>query len=118
MSVRLAIALVLLAFAPAFAQDADAPATLRPSLRADGPASSTTTATSSTQPAPSRETPAAPPVPAFSPIPPPPTPEQCRTRCAQDYYFCLADNEIQDCAPTWGQCRLACGTSGATAPVR
>lgn len=115
MSVRLAIALVLLAFAPAFAQNADAPATLRPSVRADGPVATPTTPNA--KPA-TPATPVAPPVPAFSPIPPQPTPEQCRTRCAQDYYFCLADNEIQDCAPTWGQCRLACGTTGATAPVR
>ena len=37
---------------------------------------------------------------------------------AQTYYFCLAENEIQDCAPAWSQCRLACGTSGVTAPGR
>ena len=110
MGLRLAIALVLLAFAPAFAQDA--PATLRPSARADGPAPAAAKV-DPTQPA---AAPATPPTPAFSPIPPQPTAEQCRTRCAQDYYFCLAENEIQDCAPTWGQCRLACNKTARATP--
>jgi hypothetical protein len=112
MGLRLAIALVLLAVAPAFAQDA--PATLRPSVRADAPAP----AAAKADPAQPAQVPATPPTPAISPIPPQPTAEQCRTRCAQDYYFCLAENEIQDCAPAWGQCRLACGTAATTPPVR
>ena len=110
----IAIVVVLLAVAPAFAQDADAPATLRESIRADGPAPQSADA----EPAGATPVPATTPPPAFSPIPPPPTAEQCRTACAQTYYFCLAENEIQDCAPAWSQCRLACGTSGVTAPVR
>ena len=115
MGVRLAIALVLLAFTPAFAQDADAPATLRPSVQADGPTPAPTTpnATPATP-----TTPSPPVAPAFSPIPPQATAEQCRMRCAQDYYFCLAENEISDCAPTWGQCRLACNKTATTTPAR
>ena len=101
MGVRLAIALLLFAFAPAFAQEAPTP--MRPSIQADGPVRQSQT------PAPSA--PAAPPVPAMSPIPPPPTAEQCRTACAQTYYFCLAENEVSDCAPAWSQCRLACSAA-------
>lgn len=114
MRLRLALALVLLASVPAVAQDTAAPATLRPSIRADTPASSPATATPA-RPAAVPETPA---VPAFSPIPPQPTADQCRTRCAQDYYFCLAENEIQDCAPTWGQCRLTCSTTATASSTR
>ena len=111
MGLRLAIALVLLAVAPAFAQDA--PATLRPSVRADGPAPPP----AKTEPGEPAQAAAAPPTPAFSPIPPQPTTaEQCRTRCAQDYYFCLAENEVQDCAPAWNQCRLACNKTGGATP--
>lgn len=36
---------------------------------------------------------------------------QCRTTCAQDYYFCLASEESDECPQGWGQCRLACGQS-------
>ncbi|OXE35065.1 MAG: hypothetical protein CGW95_16195 [Phenylobacterium zucineum] len=33
---------------------------------------------------------------------------QCRTSCAQRYYFCLAKNYDDDCATLWGQCRAEC----------
>lgn len=107
MGVRLALAFVLLAFAPAFAQDAPAP--MRPSIQADGPAAQ------NRAPGPAAATPAtpAPPVAAYSPIPPPPSAEQCRTACAQAYYFCLAENDVSDCAPAWSHCRLACNKTAA-----
>ena len=35
--------------------------------------------------------------------------QQCRTNCAQTYYFCLSDGRADDCSTTWGQCRVACG---------
>lgn len=35
-------------------------------------------------------------------------PAQCRLACAQEYYFCLAGDGTDDCAPHWGQCRAAC----------
>ena len=105
----IAIAVVLLAFAPALAQDAEAPATLRPSIRADGPAPQSAGAA----PVPATVIPVTPP-PAFSPIPPQPTADQCRTACAQTYYFCLAENEVSDCAPAWSQCRLACSKPTVT----
>lgn len=35
-------------------------------------------------------------------------PAQCRLTCAQEYYFCLAGDGTDDCAPHWGQCRAAC----------
>ncbi|CAN5756645.1 hypothetical protein BH11PSE1_BH11PSE1_23600 [soil metagenome] len=37
---------------------------------------------------------------------------QCRLSCAQSYYFCLAGDGSDDCAPTWGQCRAACDAPG------
>ena len=39
----------------------------------------------------------------------PQTASQCRTACAQDYYFCLSGQEASDCYPQWDQCRRACG---------
>ena len=102
MSMRLAFALMLLAFGPAVAQDAATP--MRPSISADSAASKSQSQT----PAPATPASPPPPTPAFSPIPPAPTAEQCRTACAQADYFCLAENEVSDCAPAWSQCRLAC----------
>lgn len=40
---------------------------------------------------------------------------QCRLTCAQSYYFCLASDGAEDCAPTWGQCRARCDTPSAVA---
>ena len=40
---------------------------------------------------------------------------QCRLSCAQSYYFCLAGDGSDDCAPTWGQCRAACDAPGVGA---
>ncbi len=37
--------------------------------------------------------------------------QQCRTSCAQSYYFCLSDGRSDDCSTSWSQCRLACGAS-------
>jgi hypothetical protein len=90
---------------------------LRPSIQADGAAPAVAKGKPA-QAAPLPATAPTAPTPAFSPIPPEPTADQCRTACAQDYYFCLAENEIQDCAPAWSQCRLACGTAATTTPGR
>ena len=40
---------------------------------------------------------------------------RCRMSCAQDYYFCLAQDEATDCGPGWRQCLLACGPSATPA---
>ncbi|WP_340644678.1 hypothetical protein [Phenylobacterium sp.] len=37
---------------------------------------------------------------------------KCRLSCAQSYYFCLAGDGSDDCAPTWGQCRASCDAPG------
>ncbi len=37
---------------------------------------------------------------------------RCRLSCAQSYYFCLAGDGSDDCAPTWGQCRATCDAPG------
>jgi len=42
-----------------------------------------------------------------------PSPDQCRTTCAQTYYFCLIEGEPQDCSPRWSQCRQSCNGQGA-----
>ena len=61
-----------------------------------------------------------PPAPAqMSPIPPAPPatpaavavagdPAQCRLRCAQGYYLCLAADDVEACSPSWNQCRASC----------
>jgi hypothetical protein len=36
------------------------------------------------------------------------TPSQCRTACAQSYYFCLADEDEQSCNPRWARCSAGC----------
>jgi hypothetical protein len=36
--------------------------------------------------------------------------EQCRTGCAQRYYFCLAEAEPETCSPVWAQCRARCAS--------
>jgi hypothetical protein len=33
---------------------------------------------------------------------------QCRTACAQSYYFCLADEDEQSCNPRWARCVAGC----------
>ena len=33
---------------------------------------------------------------------------QCSTRCARDYYFCLAGENPDFCPPSWSQCTAAC----------
>jgi hypothetical protein len=33
---------------------------------------------------------------------------QCASRCARDYYFCLAGETPDTCSPDWGQCRALC----------
>lgn len=97
--VRAAIAcLLLLAVVPAFAQTPASPA-LRPSVGVTPPKT---------------KAPTPPPPPAYSPVPKPPSADQCRAACAQSYYFCLAENEVQDCAPAWSQCRLACAKAAPT----
>jgi len=47
-----------------------------------------------------------------SAIPAGPSPDQCRTTCAQTYYFCLVESEPQDCSPRWSQCRQSCNGQG------
>lgn len=42
---------------------------------------------------------------------------QCRLTCAQSYYFCLASDGAEDCAPTWGQCRAKCDAPSPVASV-
>ena len=42
-------------------------------------------------------------------------PAQCRQTCAQEYYFCLAGDGTDDCAPHWGQCRARCDAPGRLA---
>ena len=42
-------------------------------------------------------------------------PAQCRQACAQEYYFCLAGDGTDDCAPHWGQCRARCDAPGRLA---
>lgn len=33
---------------------------------------------------------------------------QCRTRCAQSRYFCLAEGEEEFCSPQWARCVAGC----------
>ena len=40
---------------------------------------------------------------------------RCRMSCAQDYYFCLAQDDAIDCGPAWRQCLLSCGSSSTPA---
>ena len=42
---------------------------------------------------------------------------QCRLACAQEYYFCLAGDGTDDCAPHWGQCRAGCDAPGRVADL-
>lgn len=43
----------------------------------------------------------------------PPSPAQCRTACAQEYYFCLSNQDGGDCYPQWDQCRRGCSSQSA-----
>ena len=36
------------------------------------------------------------------------TASQCRTRCAQSRYFCLAEAEEETCSPLWARCVAGC----------
>ena len=36
------------------------------------------------------------------------TASQCRTRCAQSRYFCLAEAEEETCSPQWARCVAGC----------
>jgi len=42
---------------------------------------------------------------------------ECRTRCAQDRYFCEASNDSDGCASVWGQCVAACTSPNLVTPV-
>lgn len=33
---------------------------------------------------------------------------QCRTRCAQSRYFCLAEADEETCSPQWARCVAGC----------
>ncbi|MDB5472305.1 MAG: hypothetical protein JWR84_3865 [Caulobacter sp.] len=33
---------------------------------------------------------------------------QCRSRCAQSRYFCLAEAEEETCSPQWARCAASC----------
>ncbi len=35
---------------------------------------------------------------------------QCRSGCAQSLYFCIAQDDAEQCAPRWTQCLTACPT--------
>ncbi|OYW93184.1 MAG: hypothetical protein B7Z13_07965 [Caulobacterales bacterium 32-67-6] len=48
--------------------------------------------------------------------PMPPDPQACRMSCAQTYYFCLAGDSSDECAQSWGQCRLGCGPGAGGPP--
>lgn len=37
--------------------------------------------------------------------------DRCRLTCASDYYFCLAAETAEDCAPQWSQCRSGCSAA-------
>jgi hypothetical protein len=37
---------------------------------------------------------------------------QCRQSCSRSYYFCLAGDDADVCAPAWSQCRATCDVSG------
>ena len=36
------------------------------------------------------------------------SPSQCRTACAQSYYFCLAEEDEASCNPRWSRCVAGC----------
>ncbi|HEY3695720.1 hypothetical protein [Phenylobacterium sp.] len=44
-------------------------------------------------------------------------PGQCRIACARSYYFCLAGDDAETCAPSWGQCRGACTAPSFSPPL-
>jgi hypothetical protein len=44
-------------------------------------------------------------------------PGQCRIACAQSYYFCLAGDDAETCAPSWGQCLSTCTGPPLTPPL-
>lgn len=48
------------------------------------------------------------PPPISKPLPTGPSADQCRAACAQRYYFCIAEAEIETCSPAWAQCRNKC----------
>jgi hypothetical protein len=99
-----AVMILVLFAAPAFAQGA-----ARPAAKPSSGAKVVRPINAPAKPAP--------PPRAYTPAPKTPSSEQCRATCAQTYYFCLSENEQADCAPRWGQCRLACGTSTAAGPL-
>lgn len=37
---------------------------------------------------------------------------QCRQSCARTYYFCLANDDDDNCSQDWGQCRAKCPSGG------
>lgn len=39
---------------------------------------------------------------------------QCRSSCAQTYYFCLANQEGDTCQSSWTQCLTACPTNSSS----
>lgn len=39
---------------------------------------------------------------------------QCRSACAQTYYFCLANQEGDTCQTSWTQCLTACPTNSSS----
>ena len=54
--------------------------------------------------------PPAPPPPGLPPLMSPvdQAAAQCSAACSRDYYFCLAADNADLCAPAWGQCRATC----------
>jgi hypothetical protein len=39
---------------------------------------------------------------------------QCRSACAQTYYFCLANQEGDSCQTSWTQCLVACPANSSS----
>ena len=63
-------------------------------------------------PAAAAPAPTTPATPQFTPIAAPPTqdPAECRTGCAQTYYFCRAGEQPDTCGDAWSQCVATCNT--------
>jgi len=89
-------AIALAAAAPSSMSDGGRPVIPPPPRAAPPPPAPTATAT---------------PVLLSQPAEVPPDPAECRTTCAQTYYFCRAGDRPEDCGSPWSQCVVACNTA-------